>query len=252
MSRTPLAAMLAAALILGLASSAQAGAPARTPDGKRFLVLQVNVSPPRAGVGVAIEFDSFAGNDVDGALPSASDSTRINEVRLARGFRVNPGAFVICTRAQVNRNACPRASRVAAGTATADARPTIATPVQARVTAFNARTSAGRPALFLRAVANLNGSQVPLVLVAEIRPPTGGFGPRFVIDAGPLTSGSAPLFGIRELHLIVPDNVARVRGRRVHYVVSSPTCRGSWLFEQVNTTYGGARLIATDRMPCVR
>jgi hypothetical protein len=241
-----------AAALLGLAGVAQAGAPTRGPTGKNFLVLQFKISPPRAGQGIGIEFDSFAGNDVDGALPSANDSTRIIDVRLAKGFKVNPSAFVSCTRAQIDKNTCPRASQLATGTATADARPTIATPVQAKVAAFNGKTTSGKPALFLRALANLNGQQVPLVLVAELKQPSSGFGPGFVVDGGPLTSGSAPLFSINQLHLNFPDRVVRVRGRSVHYAVASPTCRGSWLFEQVNTAYSGAKLIATDRVPCVR
>ena len=252
MSIKPLAAAAAAAALFGLASTAQAGAPTRGPSGKNFLVLQFKIFPPRAGQGVGVEFDSFAGNDVDGSLPSANDSTRINDVRLAKGFKASPSAFVSCTRAQIDKNKCPRASQVATGTATADARPTIATPVQAKVTAFNGKTAAGKAALLLRALANINGQQVPLVLVAEIKPPSGGFGPGFVVDAGPLTSGSGPLFGISQLHLNFPDKVVRVRGRAVHFLVAAPTCRGSWLFEQINTSYGGAREVATDRVPCVR
>ena len=252
MSTKLLAAAATAAALFGLVSTALAGAPARGPSGKNFLVLQFKISPPRAGQGVGIEFDSFAGNDVDGASPSANDSTRINDVRLAKGFKVNPSAFASCTRAQIDKNRCPTASKLATGTATADARPAIATPVQAKVTAFNGKTTAGKPALLLRALANLNGSQVPLVLVAEIKPPAFGFGPGFVVDAGPLTPGAGPLFGISQLHLNFPDKAVRVRGRAVHYTVAPTTCRGSWLFEQVNTSYGGAREVATDRMPCVK
>jgi hypothetical protein len=242
----------AVAALFGLASVAQAGAPTRTNNGKDFLVLQFKIAPPRAGQGVGIEFDSFAGNDVDGAVPTPGESTRINDVRLAKGFKVNPSAFASCTRAQIDKNRCPSASKLATGTATADARPTIATPVQARVTAFNGKTTAGKPALLLRALANLNGNQVPLVLVAQIKPPASGFGPGFVVDSGPLTPGSGPLFGITQLHLNFPDKVVRVRGRAVHYTVAPTTCRGSWLFEQINTSYSGAKQIATDRMPCVR
>jgi hypothetical protein len=247
-----LAAAAAAAALFGLVSTALAGAPARGPTGKNFLVLQFKVSPPRAGVGVGAEFDSFGGNDVDGQLPATNDQTRIIDVRLARGSRVNNSAVASCTLADANRNRCSRASQVGTGTATADARPTIATPVPARVTAFNGKTSAGRPAVLLRAVANLNGNQVPLVLVAAIRPAAAGFGPSFVVDNGPLTPGQTPLFGIRQLHLNLPDKVVRVRGRLVHFLVAPPTCRGSWLYEQVNTSYAGAKLIATDRVPCVR
>ena len=247
-----LTAVGAAAALLGLAAVAQAGAPARTPNGKEFLVLQFKVSPPRAGVGVGVEFDSFGGNDVDGQVPAANDQSRTIAVRLARGSKINSSAFASCTLANAQRNRCSRASQVATGTATADARPTIATPVQARVTAFNGKTSAGKPAVLIRALANLNGQQVPLVLVAQIAPAASGFGPSFVVDNGPLTPGQTPLFGITQLHLNLPDKVVRVRGRIVHFVVSPPTCRGSWLYEQVNTAYSGAKLIATDRVPCVR
>jgi hypothetical protein len=247
-----LAAAGAVAALFGLATAAQAGAPVRTPNGKGFLVLQFKVSPPRAGAGVAAEFDSFGGNDVDGQQPPTNDQTRIIDVRLARGSRVNNSAVASCTLANANRNRCSRASQVGTGTATADARPTIATPVPARVTAFNGKTSAGRPAVLLRAVANLGGQQVPLVLVAEIKPAASGFGPSFVVDNGPLTAGQSPLFSIRQLHLNLPDKVVRVRGRLVHFLVAPPVCRGSWLYEQVNTAYSGAKLIATDRVPCVR
>ena len=172
-------------------------------------------------------------------------------MRLGKGFKVNGPAFASCKRADIDRNRCPRASQVGTGIATADARPAIANRVPAKVTAFNGKTSAGRPAVLLRAVANLNGQQVPLVLVAEIKPAAPGFGPSVVVDSGPLTSGSSPLFGIAQLHLNLPDKVVRVRGRAVHFVVAPPTCRGAWLFEQVNTAYSGAKLIATDRVPCV-
>jgi len=247
-----LAAAGAVAALFGLATVAQAGAPVRTPNGKGFLVLQFKVSPPRAGAGVAAEFDTFGGNDVDGQQPPTNDQTRTIAVRLARGSRVNSPAFASCTVADANRNRCSRASVVGTGTATADARPTIATPIQARVTAFNGKTSAGRPAVLLRAVAIINGQQFPLVLVAQIAPAASGFGPSFVVDNGPLTPGQNPPFNIRQLHLNLPDKVARLRGRLVHFLVAPPTCRGSWLYEQVNTSYAGAKLIATDRVPCVR
>jgi hypothetical protein len=247
-----LAAAAAAAALLGLAAVAQAGAPARSPNGKEFLVLQFKVVPPRAGSGVGVEFDSFGGNDVDGNVPAANDQTRTIAVRLARGSKVNSSAFASCTLADANRNRCSHASQVATGTATADARPTIATPVQARVTAFNGKTAAGKPAVLIRALANLNGQQLPLVLVAQIAPAASGFGPSFVVDNGPLTPGQPPLFSITQLHLKLPDKVARVRGRLVHFTVAPPTCRGTWFYEQVNTAYSGARLIAADRVPCVR
>jgi hypothetical protein len=247
-----LAAAGAVAALFGLATAAQAGAPVRTPNGKGFLVLQFKVSPPRAGAGVAAEFDSFGGNDVDGQVPPVNDQTRIIDVRLGKGFKVNGPAFVSCRRADIDRNRCPRASQIGTGTATADARPAVANRVPAKVTAFNGKTAAGRPAALLRAVANLNGQQVALVLVAEIKPAAVGFGPRFVFDSGPLTSGAGPPFGITQLHLNLPDKVVRVRGRVVHLLVAPPTCRGAWLFEQVDTTYSGAKLIATDRVPCVR
>ena len=101
-------------------------------------------------------------------------------------------------------------------------------------------------------MANINGNQVPLVIVAQLAPAASGFGPSFVVDNGPLTQGQNPLFSIRQLHLNLPDKVVRVRGRLVHFLVAPPTCRGSWLYEQVNTTYGGGRMLATDRVPCVR
>jgi len=245
-----LAAAAAVAALFGLATVAQAGAPVRTPNGKGFLVLQFKVSPPRAGSGVAVEFDSFGGNDVDGQPPAANDQSRTIAVRLARGSKINSSVFATCRLTDVKPNRCSRASQVATGTATADARPTIATPVQARVTAFNGKTAAGRPAVFIRAVANVNGNQVVIVLVAQLRPAASGFGPSFLVDNGPLTTGQT--IGIRQLHLNLPDKVTRVRGRQVHFLVAPPTCRGSWLYEQVNTSYGGARLIATDRVPCVR
>src|SRR2546423_1078974 len=112
-----LAAAGAVAALFGLATVAQAGAPVRTPNGKGFLVLQFKVSPPRAGAGVAAEFDSFGGNDVDGQQPPTNDQTRTIAVRLARGSRVNSPAFASCTVADANRNRCSRASVVGTGTA---------------------------------------------------------------------------------------------------------------------------------------
>ena len=186
----------------------------------------------------------FPYSDRPGTVASAMTDKVNGVVVRERGRRIRDIGRVLSERF--------RASQVGTGTATADARPAIATPVQARVTAFNGKTTAGRPAVLLRAVANISGNQVPLVIVAQLGPAGSGFGPSFVVDNGPLTPGQNPAYNIRQLHLNLPDKVVRVRRRFVHFLVAPPTCRGSWLYEQVNTSYGGGRWIATDRVPCVR
>ena len=108
---------------------------------QRRLILQVNASPPRAGSAArpqpaALDFSSLVYTS-DGLR--SSRSSRTIKIRFT-GFRFHPSRFAKCLESKLEKtgpSACPAASKLGTGSATADARPVVPTPVQAKVQAFN-------------------------------------------------------------------------------------------------------------------
>ena len=239
-------------------TAAQAGEPFTDANGE-FLIVGFGVTPPKAGAPVGVRFSDYASNDItpvggNEPVTDPSKATKTIAVQLAHGFKINASRFPTCAEATLKKGAagCPRGSRVGSGSAILDARPLVATRLRAKAVAFNGKTAAGKPALLVRADVSVAGNPVSDVLAVEIKGPSGGFGPSFVLDNGTAPKvGERFLYNLMSLSLTIPRRTVRFGGRQVGYVEAASQCSGVWRFRQVNTSYGGARQTAFDEVGCV-
>jgi hypothetical protein len=236
------------------AVTAVAGTPSLNGAG-HFLFLEMHISPPRAGTnqrprGVSLEFHDLSGNILTGAPGTGTAFDRIEQFRLAKGMKVNYKVFPACKYARLARfgpPACPRDSQVGAGTLLSDFRPVVPGFIPAPCSLFNGRYLHNVPSLLVWCKTDFGSSGT---LPFDILPPVRGFGPRFVINSGPVVP-TGPTLASKGADFTFPDSSVIVRGRRVHYLEAPSSCHGSWLFEQVNIRYDGTQSVATDRQPCV-
>lgn len=251
--------IVAALLVLGAGVPlAVAGTPTTTPAGE-FFVLNVEVFPPRASEpgddrGVTIRFERFNGNARSGRLPRASDPAIF---RFQRGFRVNGRLLPSCRQEDLvtrGPSACPAGSLVGRGSAEADARPALATPVSARIRVFNAPPRGALPSLLIYAEAPEAGVKIIYTGLFS-RLPSGPFGTAItvspVVFQPPLVN---PIEVTRfSVETIDRTAVRRVGGRRtrVHYVEAPDTCRRSWRFSETLRFADGESISAEDEVPCV-
>jgi hypothetical protein len=133
--------VLAGAGLLALAGVAWAGKTAHA--GNQSLQLKVKVTPPGgrargATLKIHVDYESTTpGQRVVGANKDIA-------LELADGMRIHPGAAGVCSATAIQNakgspSGCPRSSVVGSGTLTADARPTLSTPVPGTITIYNAR-----------------------------------------------------------------------------------------------------------------
>jgi hypothetical protein len=128
-----------------------------------------------------------------------------------------------------------------------DARPFFENYVRVTgVQLFNGLNGAGRPAI----VSWSKVSGVTLSGSIDLQRAHRGFGPTFVIDNGPNRDNGAPFITV-SVSVTFPKRATRYKGRKTWLFEGPRACHGSWHWQQVNTTYAGARLIADDRSPCV-
>jgi hypothetical protein len=243
-------------LLAGLGGIALAGEPATL--GNDIGILQVSASPPRSGTAArprpaAVDFSTvfYTSNG-----QRTARSSRTIAIRFA-GFRFNPSSFAKCLESKLEQagpSACPAASKIGTGTAVADARPTLPTPVRANVVAFNGtldNDAAGNPApprpaiLILADAGGGIKSYIPVLFRGKDTVVTA--------EGTPPAPGTQSLFSITALHLVLPAKTKRVGRRKVAFAETPRSCPGGrWRFVQTNTYYSGETLVATDTQPCVR
>jgi hypothetical protein len=219
-----------------------------------FMIIQAHVLPPRASAphhpqGVGFAFDFYGGNLYSGIVPIA-DRARTIEIRAPRGFRFNYRAFPACRFQVIFRRgttACPHDSLIGSGTTVIDGRPLYPDFIRiGKVALFNSRGPSGHPLLYGEAKA----FGTSFLAAVRIKPPTGGFGPTFVMESSPDVSGQPSVLLNLVLHLEFRQIVSRGH-RRVSLWESPTACHDHWLVELVGTTYAGQRRVATDRIPCI-
>jgi len=236
--------------LAGLGGIAIAGEPASS--GNDNLILQVNASPPRAGSAAALDFSSLVYTS-DGLR--SSRSSRTIKIRFT-GFRFHPSRFAKCLESKLEKtgpSACPAASKLGTGSATADARPIVPKPVQAKVQAFNGTLDIDdkgkpippKPAILIYADA---GGGIKTYLPTLFR----GSDTVETAEGTPPAPGTQSPFTISSLHLTLPAKTKRVGRRRVAFAETPRTCRRRWTFVQTNTYYSGEKVVAKDTQPCVR
>ena len=221
-------------------------------------MIQAHVFPPRAGSsrrpqGVSLALQALGGNVRNGQWPTGLDAGRELEYRLPKGFRINYKGFPACPPTTIQRSgaeACPPGSVIGSASAIIDGRPLL--PDFIRTTSsvvINSRDFSGKPIIV--AWTKVLGTSVANVFWLKHGSP--GFGPTFAATPGPPTPPAPEDFSysITSFSVKFPDKSRLVHGRRVHLIEAPTSCHGSWLFEQVATSYRGEKRVATDRVPCV-
>jgi hypothetical protein len=219
-------------------------------------ILRVSASPPVAGTAsdpqpVALKFDSLEYTDSGqrSKLYTRTLAYRFN------GFRFHHGAFPTCLESKLEKSgagACPTGSKIGTGKAVADARPALAGRIKAKVVAFNGMLdvdSDGKPI-----------TPVPAVLIAA-KSSTGlkayvpvlfKGGDKLVTAPRPAPQGdNPPPYTIVRLSVKFPVKTTTKDGEKVPYIEAPRGCpNGQWKFSQVDNTYSGQKLRATDSQPC--
>lgn len=237
--RNLMRAALVSGAMLVAGGQAQAGAPTTDANGN-FLMIDMDVSPPRAGSGATIRYHAFFGNRNGDLLPREAGNT----IQFAKGFRLNGRAFPECPlprdSSDFGEDRCRQRAKVGEGTFEADARPALAQPVTGTFEIFNGKLRRGRTTLILLAEARVGDGSVNSELDYEyvgstlrrIPPPEG------------VPSG---LFSVTKTAI----KLGRKHGGR-SYVRTPRRCRGSWGFRETSFFEGGGSISARDRVACVR
>ena len=205
-----------------------------------FLMIDMDVWPPRAGSAATIRYHAFFGNRNGEVLPREAG----NRIRFAKGFRLNGPAFPKCPLPQdssdFGEDRCRQRAKVGEGTFEADARPAVAEPVTASFEIFNGKLRRGRTTLILLVEAKVGDASVNSELdykyvgssLRRIPPPEG------------VPSG---LFSVTKTAI----KLGATHGGR-SYVRTPRRCRGSWRFRETSLFEGGGSISARDRAACVR
>jgi len=233
---------------------ALAGVPNQSANGY-FTFLEMHISPPKAGnarhpQGVSLEYHLLSGNDLTGQFPEGRDMSRLIEIRLAKGMRVNYRAFPACNYgrlARIGPPACPGRSKVGVATALADFRPVIPNFFGVTCSAFNGRDSHHAPALLAWCKTDFGASGT---LTYDILHGTRTSGPRLRLDNGP-TPPSGLSIRYFSADLTISSAPITARGKRVSFLDAPDSCHGSWAFSQVTTDYKGRVAVVADRQPCI-
>ena len=235
-----------------VAPAAQAGPTRVNPNGD-FGVVDFDVAPPVAGApSMTVGYHAFFGNRRGERLPS-NTSTRI---RLPRGTRSNGPLFPRCplpqTPGEVGSDRCRAGARIGRGTFEADARPTLADPVNGTLTVFNGEQVAGTPTVIFLTMARVGGSTVRSELDFALRNPSGA--PELVEI--PLPEGTPTgLFSVSRVDATIGRTIRRRVGRRrvaTGLFVPPKTCQRTWRFEEIaELPDGRAPIIARDDVPCI-
>lgn len=233
------AALLSGAMLVSFGGQAPAGEPTTDAHGN-FLMIDMDVSPPRAGSGATIRYHAFFGNRKGEVLPREAGNT----IRFAKGFRLNGSAFPKCPLprdpSDFGEDRCRQRAKMGEGTFEADARPALAEPVTGTFEIFNGKLRGGRTTLILLAEARVGDGSVRSELDYEY----GGSTLRRIPPPEGVPGG---LFSVTKTAIKLGRNQA---GRS--YVRTPRRCHGSWGFRETSFFEGGGSISARDRVACVR
>jgi hypothetical protein len=245
-----------AAAFGGLEAVAEAGAAADANG--NFMVVDVELSPPRAGTrvrpqGVTLGYHFFAGNRLTGQRPP---DVQAETIRLP-GVRTNGRSFPKCplprTAQESGRTRCSGFTRVGGGTGEVDARPVGAGHIPIRISAFNGALHNGNPSLIFIGTGIVGGQALSAELDFEARAIGGGLNLELL---SPPPGTQNDVFSLTRVDLTLGRTIAVRRGRRwarVSLYESPLSCpHQGWRFSQSTIFSGGAgSLTATDVEPCV-
>jgi len=155
------------------------------------------------------------------------------------GFSVKPGKTPVCKLSVLSTpKGCPAGSRVGSGSATADARPTIAKPVPATITMYygvddldvNGKLTKPKPAI----LAHASALGVTSDYAFDV-----GRGGKLTLNPGPPSAASTALFELTGFDVSFGK------------VIQTPTsCAHAWKVSETYIYNSGSRLTASDRIAC--
>lgn len=247
--RKGILALVAAAVGLSAAGVALAGAPATNPQGY-FIDLSVKASPPIASKpghprGLAMQFDSFDGNRIDGNRQEVNPEII---ARFGQGFTDNAADFPACKLNLTALSKCSKADVIGTGSAETSFPGHNGAPpsfVSADLVAYNGSKYHGQPTLIVQAV--VGGKPVVELDFTVKNSSSGPWGVTFTSIPGPPGGTSVQ---INKFELNIPKKSRVVNGHRIYGITAPTTCHGFWQFQQENTFKSGPPLIATDTEPC--
>lgn len=243
-------ALLVPAALLTLPALAAGGQ--KVTAGDQSLQVNAKISPAVAGRKSRPQGVTFKlGVDYESLNPNAqvSESTKSITLSLPAGMKVNVKSRKQCLVSRLSADgpsACPRGSRVGQGTATADARPTLAEPVPAKVTLYNglddtnpdgSPRSPAVPAVILFAQTDLG---LNTVLPFDLS------GSSMRLDYAPSRPGEKPLFHLQKVSLTFPG-----AGRR-SYLTAPTRCTSSWTVGLAIENFDGPSIADTRDVKCRR
>lgn len=224
-------------------------------NGLATVNLDVGVKPAKAGTSSKPRSVSFSYKESLTANDGLREPDNILEIKvgLQKGFRFDVGAVPQCKESVLEDpnqgpSACPPKSIVGTGTAIADARPLLADPLGAKITAFNGMLDtdvngnprAAVPALLL--VAEVSSLGVKAYLPAEIR------GSSLVLDLAPADPAMPSPYVIRDVSLAL----RKAGSAKKPYLRAPTSCpKSGWVFSQTILFEGGvAPITAKDKVGC--
>jgi hypothetical protein len=240
----------------GLEAVAEAGSAADANG--NFMVVDVELSPPRAGTpsrrqGVTLGYHFFTGNRLTGQRPPAVEAETI---RLP-GVRTNGRLFPKCplprTAQEIGRTRCSGFTRVGGGTGEVDVRPLVAGYIPIRISAFNGTLHNGDPSLIFLGTGIVGGQVMSAELDFVARAVGGGLN---LVLLSPPPGSQTGVFSLTRADLTLGRAIAVRRGGRfgrVSLYESPLSCpHQGWRLSQTTIFSGGAgSLTATDVEPCV-
>jgi hypothetical protein len=247
--------------LVAVTAVADAG-PVATDANGNFVVMDVDVSPPRSSHkrkarGVGVRINLAAGNRRTGERSPYNGEFSL---RIHKGFKSNAADFPACllprNQNEIGMERCPPEAKIGDGTAVADARPTLADPIPVNLTAYNGEAREGNPTVIV--IAKGSGS-VPLNSEFDLelkQEKTGPYG-SVLVSLPPPQGTPQNLFSLSELNLSIPDRevTKRVNGKKVvvHLLEAPTKCNGIWRFLQtMKTPDGAAAITAPDNEGCVK
>lgn len=251
--RAKCGAVAALAVLIGVPAAAIAGRKATA--GTQTLQLKAQMSPNKAAAKPAALKLNI---DYESTKPNQHNDYYEKYIRIVvpPGFKWNPKGIPTCSeRALDNAHgnapaACPASSQVGGGSVTADARPTLATPIPATVAIYNSRydctcyvhphgAKKGSQDLIFYVHASV-GATIDLVFNVL---PNGSFEADF--NPPPPPSQRHPsVYALKTIDITI-------KGPNHNPFIQAPaTCKASWPFAITIANFDGPDITAHDKAAC--
>jgi hypothetical protein len=240
---------LAAGLTTMLVVSGAALAASATSPGGVVQTLEVSHSSAKPGAGTYLTATMSFGS----ANGSRGAAVKQVNMHVLKRWGWSWAQFPKCDPAKLatqGPSICPKGSKVGTGSATADARPIVADPVNATVTAYNGKRIDGHRTFLLYIVPEIGSPflvpgtetrrdfiEFPVPLIPTLPGQANALPTFFTIKAGGKITKTRRVNGSK-------------RGVTINYFSNPRSCNGGWPWQFDFTYENGEQLSATDEAPC--